>query len=153
MCCVFVSNGDVQIAERLLKNAPAVKGLSKCHSIRAFNGSVYMRTMSCYNDCCSDNPSCPGGEKTPINISGAPSEASNESEVLEENVTPVYEIGAKVETAYNGKVYGGVIEKFDEDFQEYWIKFLKKNRAGEYVHAKNTWSSWIPVADIIKVIE
>ena len=163
MQCVYVSPGDVSLTSRMLQNADAVPGLSKCHSIRPYHGYLHIRSKSCYNDCCDSNPQCPGWEKTPIKVFQytypvEPEESAQQSETCsnidesEENV-PMYEIGCIVEVSYKGKVYRGRIEAYDDQEKVYDVKFMKRNRSGQYIWPKTTWSLPVSGHEIDKVIE
>lgn len=152
MDCFFITSADIKNAERILKNAKAAKGLSKSHSLRPFNGYIYMRTMSCYKQCCLQHPSCSGWEKTAVKVS-QPDEVQD-VEVQDETVQiPVYDVGQKVEINYNGKLYGVLIEEYNEENHEYQVKFLKKNRSGTYVSPRSTWSAWVSVNDVVNLTE
>jgi hypothetical protein len=160
MSCIYVSHADVSIAERMLHNATAVKGLSKCHSVRSYNGYIHIRHMSCYNKCCEETPSCAGWQKTNLKVSQKQNDVASGCTQVNANVhentvsnVPVYEVGCIVEASYNGKIYRGQIEEFNKEYQEYEIKFLKKNRAGVYICPKTTWSTWVSDENIIKLIE
>jgi hypothetical protein len=153
MLCVFVSRADVVLAERILRNACPVKGMSKCHTIRAFNGHLFIRDKSCYQDCCRENPVCPGWVKTPVTEHGYESEDETSQQEETTDPVPTYTVGSKVEINYNSKVYGALVEEFDEDTNEYQVKFMKKNRSGVYCCPRSTWSVWIHVSDIIKLVE
>jgi hypothetical protein len=175
MSCISVSPGEVSVAQRMLNNAEPVKGVSKCHTVRAFNGSIFIREMSCYRECCQNNPSCPGWIQTPIKVGvtqdyhdevSVQSDIQNVAEnvvaesvgsdeqnnVTSEDVTH-YEIGCTVEALYNGKLYGVQIEEYNPGNHEYQVKFLKLNRAGVYTCPKSTSSTWIPATDIVQVVE
>ena len=150
MTCLYVTPGDVSNTERMLRNAQFVKGLSKCHTIRPFNGFVYIRTVSCYKMCCDQEPTCEGWEKTNLRVTETEVEEESETDETEH---VVYQVGATVEASYNGKVYRGEIMEYEEDNKEYNIKFMKINRAGKYIWPKSTWSSWIPASDIVSLIQ
>ena len=155
MTCILVTPGEVSVAQRMLNNAESVKGLSKCHTIRAFQGYLHIRDRSCYKECCKDNPQCDGWVKTKIKvseISDEESENASDNDAPTENV-PNYQIGAVVDAYYSNKEYRGEIINFSEEDQEYEIKFMKKNRAGVYIWPKSTWSSWIHVSNIIRAVE
>jgi hypothetical protein len=167
MHCIYVSNADVTAAERILKKSEAVIGLSKCHALHGYKGYIYLRDMSCYKPCCTQSPSCVGWQKTRVKVTGIHADTEhedlnqvdNEDVIAQENEeadvapTPSYEIGSKVELHYNGKVWGGLIEAFSATENEYEIKFLKKNKAGVYICPRASWTVWIPVKDIIKVVD
>jgi hypothetical protein len=160
MSCFYVTSGEVSVADRMLKNATPLKGLSKCHSVRPFNGYVYIRDMSCYKGCCEVSPSCPGWQQTDLEITLVQADEYDQQSVPEvanddarDEPLVVYQIGCVVEFSYNRKVYGGQIENYNEERKDYEVKFMKKNRGGRYIVPKATWSAWVPVEDIIKVIE
>ena len=159
MDCFFITSADVKNAERSLKNAKTAKGLSKAHSFRPFNGYMYMRTISCYKQCCKVNPTCIGWDMIAVKVSQQDDISDAEKEVKEETVqvpvveVPVQDVGRKVKITYNAKVYGILIEEYNEENQEYHVKFLKKNCAGTYMCPKSTWSAWVPATDVLKVIK
>ena len=152
MQCVYVAPADVSLASRMLQNAQAVPGLSKCHSIRPFNGLLHMRAKSCYNACCEITPQCPGWQETNIRVvefnnrvqpdesEAPPTEQVSEtsSNVEEDNANvELYDIGSIVEVAYRGKIYRGRIESYDNDEQVYDVKFLKKKQVWRVYHAQD----------------
>jgi hypothetical protein len=150
--CIYVTSGDVSVADRMLKNAKPIKGLSICHTVRPYNGHLYIRDMSCYKQCCQEIPTCPGWKKTDLKVS----QVQVEQEVTQDNEveTVIYEVGSIVDATYKRKVYRGQIVQYDDENKDYNIKFMKKNHAGQYIWPKtNTWSTWVPGYDIIKVIE
>ena len=155
MICVFVSRADVVLAERILRNAQPVRGLSKCHSIRAFSGHLHIRDKSCYKDCCQDFPGCPGWNRTQVIEYGHQSDSENETSEEESTAepVPVYSVGSTVEITYNSKVYGAKVEQVNLEKNEYHVKALKKNQRGIYICPKSTWTVWVHVSDIVKLVE
>jgi hypothetical protein len=152
MMCIFVSHADVVMADRILHNAQAVTGLSKCHTVRAFNGHLFIRDKSCYQQCCTENPVCAGWIET--NLCEYGHESENETSEEEEGAPMnTYTVGEKVEISYNNKVYGVVIEDVNAQTNEYEVKFMKKKQSGIYFCPKATWSVWVHASDILKVIK
>jgi hypothetical protein len=153
MLCVYVSHADVVRAGRILHNPQPVQGLRKCHSIRAFNGHLFIRDKSCYKECCIDNPVCPGWIKTPLCEFGHESEDETSQQEETAEAIPFYSVGDRVEISYNNKIYGAVVEEVNHDNREYQVKSLKKNRSGVYFCPKTTWSVWIHASDILKLLD
>jgi hypothetical protein len=62
--CLLVSALDIKNAERQIKNAPFVKGISCAHSVRPCSTStglkLFMRETSCYSECCRESINCEG---------------------------------------------------------------------------------------------
>lgn len=165
---VYVSKQEVDQAERSLRNAELVKGVSKCHTMRPFAGHIYLRDMSCYSECCQESLNCPGWEKTQVKVAqiedavqeNASEEPEAEVEVAEQNLAQQpekelkrYEVGSIVDATYKGKEYRGQILQFDEETDEYELKFMKQATSGVYIWGKNSWSSWIAAEHIKEVME
>jgi hypothetical protein len=78
---VFVTEADVNKAEREIKNAQYLKGISSAHSLKAYEGYIYWRETSCFSACCRREPTCPGWMKTsiPVNSHLTPGPITTES--------------------------------------------------------------------------
>ena len=76
---LYVTEAQVSQAEQKIKNALYVKGISVAHSLRPHNGFVYMREVSCFQDCCRDRPTCPGWEKTSVPVVGEHNTTSSDA--------------------------------------------------------------------------
>jgi hypothetical protein len=155
--CLYVSNADVSIADRMLANAGAFKGLSKCHSVRPYNGFIWIKETSCYKECCAEVPTCTGWEKTTVTLKQNVKEStSKDNPQQHEPEKPVvnYVVGNIVEAMYNNKMYRGEIIEYDEENNDFNIKFMKKNKDGRYIWSKaNAWSTWVLAENIVKIIQ
>jgi hypothetical protein len=84
--CIYIESNDIKDAERRLRNPTQVKGLSLIHSLRPFQGSIWMRETSCYGPCCSSEPKCAGWIDTGIPVT---TDLTTENESLNEEEPPV----------------------------------------------------------------
>jgi hypothetical protein len=152
---IYATAGDIYTATRMLKNSANVKGMTKCHIIRPFQGKIYIRETSCLKDCCATSPVCEGWIQTNVGVSHAVSQEKEAAVQEEEETTDEnYEVGLIVEVQYGKKTYRGEIIEHDAETHEYHIKFMKQMRDGRYIWSKSsTWYGWLPCRDIVKVIQ
>lgn len=149
--CIYVTTQEISYAERMLKNATPCKGLGKCHSIRPYNGSIWISETSCYQDCCARTLSCQSWTDTQVKVfTNQPEEDVHDTHQDEVE----YTVGTIVDVTYGNKVYRGQIIEYDGGNHDYNVKFMKRNKDGNYFWPKsNTWSAWVLPADIVNVIE
>lgn len=79
---MYVSQNDVNNAERKLRNATYVRGISEMHSVRPHNGFILMRQTSCYNDCCRYVPTCQDWVKTTVEVVNIDETGEPESDIV-----------------------------------------------------------------------
>jgi hypothetical protein len=151
MTCLFVNNGEVQLASRHFSNCPVVKGLSKVHTIRSHEGMLWMRDTSCYEPCCIGQLTCPGWLCTQIPVLGIEEENTERQQEDETPTVHIYSPDDMVEATYNGKTYVGKVIEYDAQNDDYYVTFMKKNRQGVYSWPKRRDEVWVKSGNILKV--
>lgn len=78
---LYIIPADVNYAERQLKNAAYVKGISLAHSVRPGRHNIFLRETSCFETCCRDQIGQHGWQETAVQVSSE----ENQGDVRHEN--------------------------------------------------------------------
>jgi hypothetical protein len=178
--CILVTAHDINEAEKKLRNSEYVKGISAIHSVRSYQGYLWIRETSCFNLCCASEPACLGWmntglqvntveqpmvpEENPVPLTRERSSVTTEApgnDETEDEIRPVetddgqethYGIGEFVEADYLGKHYFGKIMEYSSEEKDYLIRFLKKGRKNKYVWPKRVDEVWVMPSNILRVV-
>jgi hypothetical protein len=170
---IFITTADIKAAERHLRKAKYVKGISDIHSLRVEDSKVFMRETSCYKECCRHKISCPDWSDTAVkvdlNIFEDVENRSDQAQLIPEEeqiifeeeevvpqedqnqyVEPKFPVGGMVKARYQGRVYFGKISEFVQN--EYHIYFMVKTPGGVYKWPEVDDDLWMPEKSIVEQV-
>jgi hypothetical protein len=175
---LFVTPEEVKSAEKNLKNATFVKGVSNIHSLRPHQGFIFMRDTSCY-ECCRQEPTCAGWQQTTIPVLPTDEGGNPDGNEAEEVDVPVmspstsdadavqdlhpptapdnepdmeYQVGNMVQARYLRKVYVGKVVEVSSENREYYVRFMKKRPNGSYFWPKTDDELWVEELNVLNPV-
>lgn len=169
---LYINAGNIEAGKRHIKNATLVKGISKVHSVREYDGILWMRETSCHQACCSITPTCEGWISTEMAVEHAepeepevehaePEEPEVEQEMAEDaepanetvhNQAVLYNVGDLVEAQYGSRRYRGRVIEYDTESSDYFISFMQGKKDGTFIWPKRKDEVWVTSANVLHLI-